>query len=212
MPSVGTFYFGRDNKLLFVVEKKEFDDLKAKVKAQEDKLKGKDDELKVKTELIEKIKLKSGVMTKEIETLKHEYMKIKRQSDAHAGQLAEKDLEISNYKKLDAERLASENHSNQVLKAYDKKFSDFVGQLDGVMKMMDAINQQKLAPSPLNRIPQSPKKSPPKPDARAEHLKTIQPVNSKQKTQNYVEGRLAEKQGFSKLFDNVQLEETQALV
>jgi hypothetical protein len=72
MPTVGTFYFGRDNKLLFVVEKKEYDDLKAWLKSQEDKLKGKDDELKVKTDLIEKIKLKSGVMSKENETLKYE--------------------------------------------------------------------------------------------------------------------------------------------
>jgi hypothetical protein len=151
-------------------------------------------------------------MIKEIETLKQEYKKIKRQHDAHVGQLAEKDLEISNYKKLDAERLASEHHSNQVLKAYDKKFSDFVGQLDGAMKMMDVINQQKLTPSPRARIPQSPIKSQAKPDPRAEHLKTIQPVNAeqnwKQKTQNHLEGRLAEQQGFSKLFDNVKLEET----
>jgi hypothetical protein len=142
-------------------------------------------------------------------------MEIKRQHDAHAGQLAEKDLEISNYKKLDSERLSSEHHSNQVLKAYDKKFSDFVGQLDGAMKMMDVLNQQKVTPSPRARIPQSQIKSPIKPDARAEHLKTIQPViakqNGKQKTQHYLEGGLAEQQGFSKLFDNVQLEVTQAM-
>jgi hypothetical protein len=142
-------------------------------------------------------------------------MKIKRLHDAHAGQLAEKDLEILNYKKLDAERLASEHHSNQVLKAYDKKFSDFVGQLDGAMKMMGVLNQQKVTPSPRARIQQSPIKSPIKPDARAEHLKTIQPViakqNGKQKTQNYLEGGFAEQQVFSKLFDNVQLEVTQAM-